>query len=328
MLTREQVAEIKARFAEQRPSFERVAGEVHRRTNNLLHGRALKTVVTSRAKSLDSLERTLWRDREKWSISKFEAALAPPLVDLAGVRVLLYREVDVEPARDALLGEFKPLKEKDKRSSNGYSAYHLVVQDWCSEDDPELGPLRRLPCEIQICTVVEHVWNELEHDIVYKQPGGSPDLGQVELLKSLRAELDLCAKTVERLMTRTDDRARENDELLVGPHDLRRYLELRLNRRLDGAFDELWDFLSALLDRLTPRHLDNLFALGRSSETARSLCERMDPDRAHRDIGLVGSMLLPAFTVEDVQEITGTNPDAPLWKFFLRVVNSAQGDKV
>jgi ppGpp synthetase/RelA/SpoT-type nucleotidyltranferase len=328
VLTREQVAEITARFADQRPSFERVAGEVHRLTNNLLHGRALKSVVTSRAKSLESLARTLWRDRDKWSIGDFEAALAPPLADLAGVRVLLYREIDVEPARAALLGEFSPLKEKDKRSSTGYSAYHLVVQDWCSEDDPEFGPLRRLPCEIQICTIVEHVWNELEHDIVYKQPGGRPDLGQVEMLKSLRAELGLCAGTVERLMTRTDDRARENKEPLEGPRDLRRYLELRLNRRVDGAFDELWDFLSNLLDRLTPKHLDNLFDEGRTLEAARALCERMDPDRAHRDIGLVGIMLLPAFPAADVQEIAGTNPDAPLWKFFLRVVNSTQGDKV
>ena len=179
MLTHEQVADIAARFATTRGPYERVAGEVHRRIVNLLQGRLLKSVVTSRAKSAESLRRSLWRDREKWTFGQFDAALAPPLVDLAGVRILLYREADVEPARDAVLAEFPTLTKKDKRSTDAYSAFHLVIHNWCAEDDGASGPLRFLPCELQICTIVEHLWNELEHDIKYKQPGGRPDEGQV-----------------------------------------------------------------------------------------------------------------------------------------------------
>lgn len=148
---------VAARFREERPQHERVVSEVHARTVRLLDGRALKSVVTLRAKSVDSLKRSLWRDREKWSPEQFEHSLAPPLVDLAGIRVLLYQGSDVVPARDALLEMFPKSRSKDKRSADAYSAYHLIVHDWCSDDDPA-SALRRISCEIQICTIVEHVW--------------------------------------------------------------------------------------------------------------------------------------------------------------------------
>jgi hypothetical protein len=172
------------------------------------------------------------------------------------------------------------------------------------------------------------VWNELEHDIKYKQPGGRPDEGQVELLASLRGELGLCARTVQRLMSRTAERSQSNEERLTGAQDLRRYLEGRLNRRVDGPFDELWEFLSRLVDRITPRAMDDLFVQGRQDASAAEVRDRFDPDAAHRDVGLVAVMLLPAFRVEDVRDAIGANPMAPLWKFMLRVVSTESGGRI
>jgi hypothetical protein len=146
VLTRQDIENVAARFREERPQYERAVNEVHTRTVRLLDGRALKSVVTSRAKSVDSLKRSLWRDREKWFPEQFEHSLAPPLVDLAGVRVLLYQDSDVEPARDALLEMFPTLRNKDKRSADAYSAYHLVVHEWCPDDDPA-SALRGISCE-------------------------------------------------------------------------------------------------------------------------------------------------------------------------------------
>lgn len=327
MLTREEAADITARFSQQRPSFERVASVVHRQVINLLHKHAVPSVITSRAKSVESLQRTLWRDREKWSIAQFKTALAPPLVDLAGIRILLYRESDVEPARDALFSHFSNiLKAKDKRSDDGYSAYHLVITDWCEAADDENRDIRMLPCEIQICTILEHVWNELEHDIKYKQPNGRPDAGQEVLLADLRSELDLCARTARRLIDRTDARARANDEQLVGPHDLRRYLEGRFARQVDGPFEELWDFIAALNDRVSPRVMDDLFGQGRNETQARAIRDGIDLDCAHRDVGVVTVMLLPAFRAADVRDLVGADGAPPLWRFMLRVLNSDAGE--
>jgi ppGpp synthetase/RelA/SpoT-type nucleotidyltranferase len=325
VLDREDIAEIVARFDADRVLYESVAGEVHRRTFNLLHNQALRNVVTSRAKSVESLQRTLTRDRERWSRQDFKE-LAPPLTDLAGVRVLLYREEDVGPTKDSLVREFQIIKEKDKRSSDGYSAYHIVVHNWRSETEPNPTYIRHLPCEIQICTIVEHVWNELEHDIRYKQPGGRPDANQIELLSSLRAELDLCARTSKRLMQRTEERTRSNNEPITGSHELRRYLEGRLNCRIAGAFDDMFALLSRLLDSITPRSLDSLFEVGQPRAAAEAQQSRTDLDCAHQEVGFVCLMLLPALKPVDVLEVIGEKPAQPLWKF-LRRVASEEGIK-
>lgn len=280
--------------------------------------------MTSRAKSVESLKRSLWRDRRDWEPEQFETALAPPLIDLAGVRILLYQDVDVAPAADALRHHFSITRDKDKRSTDSYSAHHMVICDWCSEDDVD-EPLRHLPCEIQICTIVEHVWNELEHDIKYKQPQGRPDHGQDELLISLRAELDLCARTAGRLMLRTAARAKQNEEQMEGSQDLRRYLEGRFVKRVDGPFEELWDFLNRLMANITPRALDAVFEQGHALTVATSLRDKLDVDHAHREVGLAVVMLLPSFPLQDVQEVISSNSSRPLWKFMGRVLSEQAG---
>jgi ppGpp synthetase/RelA/SpoT-type nucleotidyltranferase len=320
VLAREDVAYIVARYVADRVTYELVTAELHRRVLNLVNNHALKSVITSRAKSADSLQRTLWNDRADWTPDELRS-LSPSLSDLAGVRILLYRDEDVTPAVEAIRREFPILREKDKRSRDGYSAYHLVVHEWCTTDDPNHAMVRHVPCEIQICTVVEHVWNELEHDIRYKQPGGAPDDRQIELLDSLRAELDLSAQTAARLMRRTADRIRENSEPFGGPHDLRRYLEARFRQRVDGAFDDLLSFLGRLLIQITPRELDDLFDRGQSKEVSESTRARFDVDGAHGEVGLACVMILPALHRDDVREAVGEQPSKPLWKFLLRVVS-------
>jgi ppGpp synthetase/RelA/SpoT-type nucleotidyltranferase len=325
VLDKQDIAEIVARFQQDRLIYERVAGEIHRRAVNLLQGRALKNVVTSRAKSLESLQRTLWRDRSKWTPSSFRD-LAPPLVDLAGVRVMLYREEDVEPTRDALLQAFgSPLSQKDKRSRDAYSGLHLVIHNWCHESDLNFGAHRNVPCEIQICTIVEHVWNELEHDIVYKQPSGRPDDAQKELLWSLRAELELASRTALRLMTRTDERARVNNEVLTGAQELRRYLENRLDGRVDGPFEDLFALLSSLVAEITPRGLDHLFEQGQHRPQGEALQARMDVDGAHAQVGLVWCMLVPAFPSADVLDVVGDAPRVAFLRFVRRVAQESLG---
>jgi len=128
-------------------------------------------------------------------------------------------------------------------------------------------------------------------------------------------------------MSRTADRSRSNDEQLVGAQDLRRYLEGRLNRRVDGPFDELWEFISRLMARVTPRVMDDLFAQGRLEQAASVLRGEFDQDAAHRDVGLVVLMLLPAFSADDVRDAIGEDPSKPLWRFMLRVVARERGGK-
>jgi hypothetical protein len=95
--------------------------------------------------------------------------------DLAGVRVATYVESDRERVVDLIRHHFHesltglPVEVDRKSRDSGYRATH------CQVALPErliAGPdgrnLRGLTCEIQVCSMLAHAWNEIEHDIRYK----------------------------------------------------------------------------------------------------------------------------------------------------------------
>jgi ppGpp synthetase/RelA/SpoT-type nucleotidyltranferase len=328
MLTREHIAEIAARYDDVRPGFDRLAAEVGRRLNAALRSSGRKNLVSWRAKWPDSLARKLWKERDRFELADFRASLAPPLRDLAGARVLVYRPADVAIASDAIKAAFPGCTQTPRRTAQGYAAEHFGVSlDRVPDVDDALADLRRLPCEVQLCTVTQHVWNELEHDIIYKQPDGQPDAGQRELLASLHAELALAASTVERLMTRSDQRRAENEAPITSPEDLRRWAEQRYNATMTGDFGALLRLLSLLLRELTGAALDRLLGEGRSHAEAEELARRFDLDGSYGEVGVIAVRLVPALgLVEILDLIEDAETEAPpLWRFLGRVASDGRG---
>ena len=129
--------------------------------------------IQSRVKRESSfLEKTIRKSDVIHSISD--------VTDLLGCRIICYFSDDVDRIVRAL-AEIFDLDRKnsiDKRkalSANqfGYMAVHLI----CSLK-PEAGlPESYTACrfEIQIKTVLQHVWAEIEHDLGYKSEFGIPD---------------------------------------------------------------------------------------------------------------------------------------------------------
>jgi len=129
--------------------------------------------VASRVKEEGSIQRKLLRKKKE----SREGADMTSLHDLAGVRVLLYFKSDVQEIRDLLRREFHIVQELDVRKyyphyhqSLGYAARHFVVT--LSDHRRQFAEYRRfraLRCEIQVTTVLEHAWAEVEHDLYYKR---------------------------------------------------------------------------------------------------------------------------------------------------------------
>lgn len=102
------------------------------------------------------------------------------VTDLLGCRIICYFSDDVDKIVRALADIFD-LDQKnsiDKRkvlSANqfGYMAVHLI----CSLKPEEGLPEGYTDCrfEIQVKTVLQHVWAEIEHDLGYKSEFGIPD---------------------------------------------------------------------------------------------------------------------------------------------------------
>ena len=120
-------------------------------------------IVTHRAKKLGSASA---RFAEK------KCQKLDDLKDLAGCRVLFYLESDIKKFVGKvyeIFGEKNIVDYDYKVSTDGYNAVHIVIR---LGDDrlvhPEYKRYEGLLCEIQLTTVLHHVWSEMEHDIVYK----------------------------------------------------------------------------------------------------------------------------------------------------------------
>jgi ppGpp synthetase/RelA/SpoT-type nucleotidyltranferase len=104
------------------------------------------------------------------------------VTDLAGVRVIAYFPDDVDKIIQIIKNEFviDPANSIDKRkgrdpASFGYSSVHLIVT--FSKERltlPEYSVFKGLKCEVQVRTILQHAWAEIEHDIVYKSSEDIP----------------------------------------------------------------------------------------------------------------------------------------------------------
>ncbi len=141
--------------------------------------------VSGRVKSKDSLARKL----EKWSNDEKKSALFKSkhdvfgiVGDLAAVRVMTYVEQDRErvatiardifthrPGREDFEYEVKENSPRIKGDdTNYYRASHMQIRLRPSDLSGKLDNLVDDHCELQITSMLAHVWNEIEHDIVYK----------------------------------------------------------------------------------------------------------------------------------------------------------------
>lgn len=105
------------------------------------------------------------------------------ITDLTGVRIICYYNNDVETIRDLIKAQFK-VDEKnsiDKSTSLGinsfgYRSVHLVI-GYNKERSKlkENAAFRDLKAEIQIRTICQHAWAEIEHKLNYKDDEKVPD---------------------------------------------------------------------------------------------------------------------------------------------------------
>lgn len=163
--------------------------------NDICEQNAIRAQVTFRVKSIKSFEGKLRRfstreDRNYTDLDEIFAAIS----DLAGVRIAAYQFEDCEKLVEHLKQVFRGpdgellIDKKDRHlqdRSNFYRAIHAQV---CLSEDELIGTydnVADISCEVQICTMIAHVWNEIEHDIGYKPELGGPSEDEKKLLDML-----------------------------------------------------------------------------------------------------------------------------------------------
>lgn len=150
-------------------------------------------VVHARAKDPASLRKKLV-DRNLADSDQIDRKIK----DLAGCRAIFYTNGDVEKLiGSGLVDENFQVVERrvhnpgiDPKTANQmYTANHYLVtlrQDRLAL--PEYARFAGMRCEIQLQTILNHAWAELEHDIIYKAPAQTPNFG-AEALESIKQRL-------------------------------------------------------------------------------------------------------------------------------------------
>jgi ppGpp synthetase/RelA/SpoT-type nucleotidyltranferase len=130
-------------------------------------------MVTARAKSIPSIIGKLLRKPYKRPKAQ--------VTDRVGARVIVYHAADVDKVTETLRRtlDIRQQHSIDKRlklgmREFGYRSYHLVAS---TRDDIVTGApaaLRGQVFEVQIRSLLEHIWAEIEHDVIYKSGADWP----------------------------------------------------------------------------------------------------------------------------------------------------------
>lgn len=131
--------------------------------------------IESRIKDVNRLDEKISRKNEKYK------ALGD-ITDLVGIRIITYFEDEVDKVASIIKAEFSldKINTIDKRKLEtdrfGYKSLHYVVA--LSDKRKLLTEYKRfkeIKVEIQIRSVLQHAWAEIEHDIGYKGEQTVPD---------------------------------------------------------------------------------------------------------------------------------------------------------
>ena len=173
--------------------------------------------IESRTKSYDSLSKKVSK-KDKYKDLK-------EITDIVGIRVISYLESEVDVIDKLIRKEFK-IDDKnsiDKRilqtNEFGYRSLHIVASmDSSRIKLTEYKRYSGLKFEIQIRSILQHAWAEIEHDLGYKGKSTIPESARrsfnrmAALLESADIEFDRLKKELTQYEKEVPELIEKNPE--------------------------------------------------------------------------------------------------------------------
>ena len=174
-MTDDQLDKLRSWYRNVRPLYASLANVVQNTIESLLKQERVDYLnVTSRAKSeasfLEKVRRKTYKKPEE------------EITDLAGIRVITFIESDLTKVSNLIESSFNVIPTKSLNKTEelgidrfGYRSLHFVCD--LGKDRiklPEFLPYKDLLFEVQVRTVLQHAWAEIEHDRNYKFSGVLP----------------------------------------------------------------------------------------------------------------------------------------------------------
>lgn len=254
-----------AEYQKQRPLYHDAGGVVRKILDQAFASRDIQIhSIEARAKEIDSFGRKV---TEPLDTDPSKPKYPNPLVavtDLSGVRVITFFPRTIEAVGQIIETEFDVIEKFDKAEDLikeerfGYASIHYLVR--LKDNRTGLLEYRRfkgLITEIQVRTILQHTWAEIEHDIRYKSPDTIPTSIRRRFM-SLAGVLEIADREFQaiqdedmklRKQARLSVQQGRLDQIEITPDALRAYLDKKLGS--DGRMrDFSYEWTARLLRTL------------------------------------------------------------------------------
>lgn len=185
----------------------------------IVEGSAIRAQVTSRAKTPKSLESKLRRivAANKKPLTDIDSVFLH-VRDLAAVRIATYEHRREEEAVDLVcrrfhseagvppIAESKDYQRDPSKVDNYYRATHIEAFLLPTDLVGTYANVKGVPCEIQVCSMMAHVWNEIEHDLAYKPYSGTLSPLERSHLVNLGDNVRIADRIISQLLAETERR--------------------------------------------------------------------------------------------------------------------------
>ena len=185
---------IQQTYDEYRPVFQDILSKIEASLKKSIHISSTPT-YKNRIKSFSSYYKKILRQKPKEAA---ESKTLVTLTDMMGIRVICAFLEDIEIV-EKQLEEVYDVKEIERKGAQqsfrefGYESVHVLIAipEDCKPDDKSVFLPPDLVCEIQIRTILQDAWAEVEHELIYKSEFNPFDKPLRRKLASINASLTL-----------------------------------------------------------------------------------------------------------------------------------------
>ncbi|MFO7983438.1 MAG: hypothetical protein R6V08_08315 [Desulfuromonadales bacterium] len=182
--------ELQSTYKAKHPAYEETLSTLYREVRTLLETQGHTPTIKYRVKRFPDYFQKLQkvRRREKGGDSGL-------ITDVLGLRIICPFLEDLETIEGLLSERFTIVEAQRKGSEKsfrefGYDSVHMLIK---LENPPAGGPIPHTAdvCEVQMRTILQDAWAEVEHELVYKSDIALPNESIKRKLASLNATLTL-----------------------------------------------------------------------------------------------------------------------------------------
>lgn len=201
--------EISLAYAQSAPLWKQHLTQLAYQVGELLEKQHLHATVKVRVKSLESLS-------EKRSfLSRSTGETNPEIKDLLGLRIVVPFQEEVEQAVELLRQHFptEQIERKSEKLSFREFAYDSVHVELPLTTDLQLPIVCKRVVEVQVRTILQDAWAEVEHELIYKNHFRFPNSESIrKKLAAVNASLSLADMIFQEIRDAQKEMARWGQE--------------------------------------------------------------------------------------------------------------------